>query len=153
MKKVEKLDPNNLDVKVILAGFSCENGIKYVNKLEKIVEKYLIRKNEIKNEYNYDFDFEDRSLVRCYFTILQEYSNLGVMNKVIEISKKIMKLDLMDRTEWRYNLLMAYLYYEMEWEAIELYKKYSGKYDCYMTFLMAILYFRLFDIKKSKKNT
>ena len=151
-KKALKIYPDCLEAKLILV-FENDSHIIIFKELAAIIEE---EKNRLKKEGFFsknsigDFYaiFETRPYISALHTLACLYANVGMINKAIEVSKEILRLDKSDNTGTRYLLMGLYAYKEEINNMNKLFNVY--KEEClFMLFPYLVYYFKQGNMAKA----
>lgn len=153
-KQALEIYPDNIDAEGLLAEFE-ENIIKRLKKYDIILEKAtkLLEEQNMFDEESVGCFWgilETRPYMRIRYNRLLLLKTLGRYTEVAKECEELLKLCNSDNLGVRYILMGVYCILEKFEECKKLYDKYS---DCsaFMTFPMAIMYFKKGDYKKAKQ--
>jgi tetratricopeptide (TPR) repeat protein len=146
--------PYNIDAEGFIADFE-ENQIKKLSLYEKIVKKatMLLESEELFDEENIGHFWgiiETRPYMRARAKKITILEDLGRYTEAIREYEEMLRLCRSDNLGLRYKLMALYCMLEKFDECEKLYKQYNEE-SAYMLFLMAFVYFKKGDYRKSKK--
>lgn len=151
-KKALEIYPDCLEAKLILV-FENDSHIIIFKELATIIEE---EKNRLKKEGFFsknnigDFYviFETRPYITTLHTLACLYASAGMINKAIEVSKEILRLNKSDNTGTRYLLMGLYAYKEEINNMNKLFNVY--KEEClFMLFPYLVYYFKQGNMAKA----
>lgn len=151
-KKALEIYPDCLEAKLILV-FENDSHIIIFKELAAIIEE---EKNRLKKEGffsknnigNFYVIFETRPYITALYTLACLYASAGMINRAIEVSKEILRLNKSDNTGTRYLLMGLYAYKE----EINNMNKLFGVYreEClFMLFPYLVYYFKQGNMAKA----
>lgn len=150
-----ELDPENLDIMFKKLQLTTKDIFAVKEGLEAILETG--RRQMEEGGYFEDCvgDFWLVLETRPYMRIRREYIStlidLGMMRKAAEQCRDMLRLCTGDNLGVRYCLMHIYAFFEDEAGAQELYKTFEEYIDVQLLMPMAILYFKLGELDKSKE--
>lgn len=153
-KQALEIYPDNIDAENLIVEFE-EDPIKKIKKYDYIVEKaikILEKKNMFNSENIGDFWLivETRPYIRARHNRLITMLELGRYTEAIKECEELLKLCNSDNIGIRYILIGLYCVLEKFDECEKLYKRFNEA-SAFMTFPMAIMYFKKGDYKKAKQ--
>lgn len=156
LKKALELEPNNLEIKVSLAAINANTQIEHIQKLEEIIaheNKVMEEQGFFEKECMGDFwlILETRPYMRVRYGYALLLIDSGMIKKAITECETLLKLCKRDNLGLRHVLMHLYIIIEDEKSALKLHKKFKYEESTQFLLLLSILYYKLFDLEKSKK--
>lgn len=145
-KKALKIEPDNIDVQVIIAENSIYDHIKLLNKFEKIkkaaeqklVEEHLLTEENIGNFWLLT---ETRPYMRLLYNRMRLLLDCGKIGMAKNACLEILDLNNDDNLGARFILMHIYAYFEDEKSAVKLFERYDCQKSTQFLLPLSTLYY------------
>ncbi len=153
-KKILKIDKDCLEAKLIILDRESDLERKKI-KLEKAI---AIEREKLDKDNYFDdcegelyYFLEARTYLRANLVYLFLLLEMGKCTLAIDVAEEMLRLSNNDNLGVRYTLLILYTMMEKVDEAEKLIKEFDEDKTFQMLFPMALLYYKIDNIKKAKQ--
>ena len=155
-KKAVRLDPDNIDAKVMVAEITIADPVDMLKKYEELMtqgRELMDKKGFAKEECIGDYwqIIETRPFMRLCNNYMELLIDCGMMRKAIAEGQEMIRLNESDNIGIRYVLAHLYAYLEDEQGALALHEQYEKSEETQMLLPLSVLYYKLGKFDKAEE--
>ena len=152
VNKALKLEPDNLDAAVMKAELTAKNQEELLMTLQALIKKgtkQMEMGGYFQDKRTIWYELETRPYMRLRYYYMDTLASNNMMKKARAEGEELLKLCPDDNMGVRFDLMHLYAYFEDEQAALALCEKYRKGLGTQMLLPMAVLYYKLGDLKRS----